>query len=107
MGELQMSDNSTENQNVTQEIGGVKIAWDDSDITSVYANIATATANREEFFLLFGTHQNWRGTPDADNTVNVKLSNRMVLSPFAAKRLALILQHSIVAYEEKFGKIGA
>ena len=89
----------------TQEVGGMKIAWDDSDIASEYANIATATANREEFFLLFGTHQNWRGN-EKDNLVNVKLSNRIVVSPFAAKRLMLILQHSLKVYEERFGKIG-
>ena len=89
----------------TQEIGGVKIVWDDSDIHSQYANIATATATREEFFLLFGTHQNWRGTEMKDQ-VNVKLSNRMVLSPFAAKRFMLVLQHSIKMYEDRFGKIG-
>lgn len=101
-----MDDKPAENVNVTQEIGGVKIAWDDSGMDSVYANIATATANREEFFLLFGTHQSWRSNPDT-NTLDVKLSNRIVLSPFAAKRLVLILQHSISAYEEKFGKIGS
>lgn len=89
----------------TQEIGGVKIAWDDSDIESQYANIATATANREEFFLLFGTHQNWRGD-EKEKTVNVKLSNRIVVSPFAAKRLSYILQHSIKVYEDRFGTIG-
>ena len=83
----------------------MKISWDDSDISSEYANIATATANREEFFLLFGTHQNWRGN-EKDNIVNVKLSNRIVLSPFAAKRLMLVLQHSIKVYEDKFGKVG-
>lgn len=88
-----------------QEIGGVKIAWDDSDINSQYANIATATANREEFFLLFGTHQNWRGD-ERENMVKVKLSNRLVMSPFTAKRFMLVLQHSINAYESKFGKIG-
>lgn len=101
-----MSDEQNDNSKVTQEVGGVQIEWDDSDITSVYANIATATANREEFFLLFGTHQNWHIQP-GDNTVNVKLSNRMVLSPFAAKRLALILNQSISAYETRFGKIGS
>lgn len=89
----------------TLDVGGIRVSWDDSDITSQYANIATATATREEFFLLFGTHQNWRGN-EKDSTVKVKLSNRIVLSPFAAKRLMLILQHSIGVYEAKFGKIG-
>lgn len=93
-----------ENSN-TQEIGGIRVTWDDSDISSQYANIATATANREEFFLLFGTHQNWRGN-ERDSAVKVKLSNRIVVSPFAAKRLMMVLQHSIAAYEAKFGRIG-
>lgn len=89
----------------TQKIGDVSITWDDSNISSEYANIATATANREEFFLLFGTHQNWRGNEES-NELKVKLSNRMVLSPFAAKRLNLVLQQCISVYEERFGVIG-
>lgn len=96
---------SDEKSEAVQDIGGIKVAWDDSDITSQYANIATATANREEFFLLFGTHQNWRGN-EAEGVVNVKLSNRMVLSPFAAKRMMMVLQHSIKVYEDRFGEIG-
>ena len=96
---------SEEETTTTQQVGGVTINWDDSDISSQYANIATATANREEFFLLFGTHQNWRGNEKTD-TINVKLSNRIVLSPFAAKRLMMVLQHSLSVYESKFSKIG-
>ncbi|MGB0902133.1 DUF3467 domain-containing protein [Halocynthiibacter sp.] len=81
------------------------INWDDSEMQSVYANIGTATANREEFFLLFGTHQHWRGTAEETTSVDVKLGNRIVMSPFAAKRLAVILSQSIAAYEGQFGKI--
>ena len=83
----------------------VSIQWDDSEMESVYANVGTATANREEFFLLFGTHKNWRGTAPTDGAVDVKISKRMVMSPFAAKRLALILSQSLDAYEKQFGKI--
>ncbi len=83
----------------------VSIQWDDSAMESVYANVATATANREEFFLLFGTHKNWRGTQPANGEVDVSLSKRMVMSPFAAKRLAVILNQSIDVYEKQFGKI--
>jgi hypothetical protein len=86
-------------------LNGVKINWDDSDMQSAYANIGTATANREEFFLLFGTHQHWRGTREETDEVTVKLAHRMVMSPFAAKRLALILTQSLKAYEDQFGKI--
>lgn len=89
----------------TSTVNGVTVEWDDSKMESVYANIATATANREEFFLLFGTHQNWRGAVAETNAVEVSLSQRMVMNPFAAKRLSLILQQSIKAYEDQFGDI--
>ncbi|HSG37409.1 MAG TPA: DUF3467 domain-containing protein [Paracoccaceae bacterium] len=92
-------------QGTPSAINGVKINWDDSEMQSLYANIGTATANREEFFLLFGTHQHWRGTREETEEVGVKLANRIVMSPFAAKRLALILSQSIKAYEDQFGKI--
>jgi len=86
------------------KFGDVTLTWDDSKVESNYANIATATASREEFFLLFGTHQNWQGRP-GDGRVTVRLSDRMILSPFAAKRLALVLSQTVAAYEERFGTI--
>lgn len=88
-----------------ETLGGVNINWNDAEMVSTYANIGTATANREEFFLLFGTHQHWRGTVQEKTSLDVKLSQRIVMSPFAAKRLALILSQSIKAYEDQFGKI--
>lgn len=99
-----MSD-TPENTTQNQTINGVSINWDDSSMESLYANIGTATANREEFFLLFGTHQHWRGTVKEKSAVDVKLSQRIVMSPYAAKRLAAILAQSIKAYEQQFGKI--
>lgn len=88
-----------------QAVDGISIDWDDSGMESLYANIGTATANREEFFLLFGTHQNWRGSAADKKDLKVQLSKRIVMSPFAAKRLALILTQSINVYEKQFGKI--
>lgn len=85
-------------------VEGMKVNWDDSDINSAYANIATATATKEEFFLLFGLHQNWKGMPE-NGELDVKLTNRMVLNPHAAKRLATVLARSIKVYEERFGPI--
>lgn len=86
-------------------VNGKTINWHDANMESLYANIATATANREEFFLLFGTHQNWRGSQSERQAIDVELSKRIVMSPFAAKRLSLILAHSIKAYEDQFGRI--
>ena len=100
-----MSDSDKIGTGTPQSLGGVNITWDDADMESTYANIGTATANREEFFLLFGTHQHWRGTVEEKKEIEVKLSERIVMSPFAAKRLAVILTQSIKAYEDQFGKI--
>lgn len=84
---------------------GITVTWHDEKMSSTYANIATATANREEFFVLFGTHQNWRGNTSEAREIDVDLSHRIVMSPFAAKRLAAVLGASLKAYEEQFGKI--
>lgn len=86
-------------------INGMSINWIDDKMESLYSNVGTATANREEFFLLFGTHQNWRGNEAESKTVDVELSKRIVMSPFAAKRLSVILQHALRAYEEQFGEV--
>jgi len=102
-----MSDTTEDTQNSTvadTEPNDVSVEWDDSEIASSYANIATATATQEEFFLLFGVHQNWKGLP-ADGKLNVKLNDRIVLNPHAAKRLATVLVRSIKMYEDRFGKI--
>ena len=37
--------------------------------------------------------------------VRVKLSNRIILSPFAAKRLAMLLDSVVKQYETRFGGI--
>lgn len=90
------------------QVGGVNIDWDDAEMQSVYANIGTATANREEFFLLFGMHRNWRGAAQGaggERQIDVSLSHRVVMSPFAAKRLAIVLQQSLKVYEDQFGAI--
>lgn len=89
----------------TADFNGVKINWDDSQMESVYSNIGTATANREEFFLLLGVHQNWRGNATDSKTLDVQLSKRVVMSPFAAKRLSVVLQQSLKVYEDQFGEI--
>lgn len=96
-----MSDGTS---NAQEKLDVAKIDWDDSMIESAYANIATATATREEFFLLFGLHQNWNGLPE-DGQLKVKLTNRMVLNPHAAKRLSIMLTQALTVYEKRFGEI--
>ena len=68
---------------------GKKIRWDDAAMQTAYANVVNVTSTREEMMLLFGTNQTSAvGTP---NEIVVQLTHRMILNPFAAKRLQVIL----------------
>lgn len=81
-----------------------KVNWDDSQMTTSYANVVNAASTREEVILLFGTNQSWKGV---EKEVDVHLSNRIILNPYAAKRLALLLGGVVAQHEKRFGPLGA
>ena len=79
-----------------------RIVWDDSNMRSVYANVSNVAGTREEIVLLFGMNQAWHA---GQKEVKVQLTDRVVLSPFAAKRLSILLSNVLADYEKKFGKL--
>jgi len=78
------------------------VSWDDSKMTSTYANVANVSSTREEVTLLFGTNQTWH---TGQQQLTVLLNNRVILNPFAAKRLSVVLNNVISEYESRFGKL--
>ena len=80
-----------------------RVVWDDSAMSSSFANVVNVLATREEMTLLFGTNQTWNATGSEE--LVVRLSDRIVLSPFAAKRLSLLLDRRVKEYEQAFGKL--
>jgi hypothetical protein len=81
---------------------GTRIKWDDSAMKSSYANVCNVTSTREEVVLLFGMNQAWnRGQKE----VTIQLTDRIVVSPYAAKRLSLLLQGVVNEYEKRFGTL--
>lgn len=79
---------------------GTRIKWDDSGMKSSYANVCNVTSTREEVVMLFGINQAWnRGQKE----VTIQLTDRIIVSPFAAKRLALLLDGVVKEYEKRFG----
>jgi hypothetical protein len=81
---------------------GMKIRWDDSQMKSAYANVCNVSSTREEVVLMFGVNQAWqRGQAE----VVIQLTDRLILSPFAAKRLSLLLQGVMREYETRFGDL--
>ena len=76
------------------------VRWEDEGMTTSYANVANATSSREEVILLFGVNQAWHGGQDS---VDINLSDRVVLSPFAAKRLHMMLTGTLQNFDARFG----
>ena len=85
-----------------RDIASMKIKWDDSNMKSSYANVCNVTSTREEVVMLFGMNQAWnRGQKE----VTIELNNRIVISPYAAKRLSLLLGGVVKEYESRFGPL--
>lgn len=77
------------------------VNWDDTHMKTAYANVVNAASTREEVTLFFGTNQTWN--PVGAKEFNVRLSDRIVLSPYAAKRLWTLLGVILQEYEKRFG----
>ena len=84
----------------TRPSTGPTVKLDDTGITNAYANVCNVSSSREEVVLVFGLNNAWER--DASE-VRVKLNSRVILSPFAAKRLALLLNSVVQQYEARFG----
>ncbi len=82
--------------------GGLSVRWDDSNMRSQYSNVCHVTGTREEIILLFGVHQAWQS---GAKEVKVQLQDRIILSPYAAKRLDLLLNRAIREYENRYGPL--
>lgn len=79
-----------------------KLKWDDTLMKSSYANVCNVASTREEVVLLFGMHQAWQG---GQKEVTVQLTDRIVLNPFAAKRLAALLNNVLKGHEARYGTL--
>lgn len=90
---------STEEKQVPQL---PQIVWDDSRMQTSYANVCNVLGTREEIMLLFGANQAWQ---QEQKEVKVALSNRIVLNPFAAKRLMTMLEMGLKEYETRYGEL--
>ena len=86
-------------ENTSQQL---KVRWENASIPSVYSNVCNVAGTREEIVLLFGMNQAFNAT---ENEMTIQLSNRIIVSPFVAKRLALLLNNVVTDYESKYGAL--
>jgi hypothetical protein len=97
-----MATKTPETTEIRGDTAGMKIKWDDSNMKSAYANVCNVTSTREEVVMLFGMNQAWnRGQKE----VTIQLTDRIVISPYAAKRLSMLLGSVVAEYEKRFGTL--
>jgi len=91
---------STPNQQIPS--AGQPMRLNTSNLKSTYCNMCNANSTREEVVLNFGVNQNWdRG----QGNLEVALEHRIILSPFAAKRLVQMLGKLMDEYEGRYGRL--
>lgn len=82
-----------------------QLVWDDAKMATHFANVVNIQSTREQVDLFFGTNQTWNASNE--RTLSIELSNRIILSPFAAKRLSVALAGVLREYEARYGTLDA
>jgi Protein of unknown function (DUF3467) len=80
-----------------------QLRWDDQKMATSFANVVNIQSTREQVDLFFGTNQTWNAANE--KTLTIELSNRIILSPFAAKRLSVALNGVMREYESRYGQL--
>ena len=79
------------------------VQWIDKNMATHFANVVNVQSTREQVDLFFGTNQTWN--VGGGGQVAVDLSNRIILTPFAAKRLWTVLGGVLREYETRHGNL--
>ena len=95
-----MSEQTPDQQPETPSMPRVK--WHVEQLKSSYVNFANANSTQEEVVINFGMNNNWDRMA---NEVDIELTHRVVMSPFAAKRLAELLNKLVTQYESRYGAL--
>jgi hypothetical protein len=97
--ERMSDDQSSAAANATRQ---QKVRFDNTNSKSTYCNVCNASSTREEVVLNFGVNKTWdQGT----NELEVQLEHRIILSPYAAKRLHDMLGQLLGEHEQRYGKL--
>ena len=77
------------------------VVWDDSRMVTHFANVVNIQSTLEQVDLFFGTNKTWNIANERH--VKVELTDRVILGPFAAKRLWMALGNVLKEYETRYG----
>ncbi len=79
-----------------------RIRLDESNAKLSYANFFNVSSTREETALLFGMIQ---VSAKPGEEIVIQVSDRVILTPHAAKRLHAMLGQVVTQYESRFGRL--
>lgn len=85
------------------DLRSTSLQWNDKDMATNFANVVNVQSTREQVDLFFGLNRTWNAT--GDGQVTVDLANRIILTPFAAKRLWTVLGSVLREYEARHGAL--
>jgi hypothetical protein len=84
----------------------VQVRVDESKMVTCYANAFGTNGTDEEIMIDFGTRSTVQPqTPGGSPSILFQSSQRVVMSYYSAKRLAIALGQAIRGYEQQFGEL--
>ena len=79
------------------------VQWNKDEMATSFSNVVNIQGTREQIEFFFGISRSWDA--ETDGPMQVDLSNRVILTPYAAKRLHLILTGVLREYEARHGTL--
>jgi hypothetical protein len=101
MTEATESASQTEREAAGSPVPPNQLRVDTSELKSSYCNVCNVNSTREEVVLNFGVNHDWERAQGGA----VKLHHRIILSPYAAKRVAVLLNKLVQDYESRYGTL--
>jgi len=77
------------------------VVWNDDAMQTSFANVVNVQGTREQIEFFFGTNRTWNA--GSSGPVQVDLTNRLIMTPYATKRLHQILTGVLREYESRHG----
>lgn len=94
---------SNEEQSIpSSENQQIRLQLDESQVDASYANLCFVSSTPEEVILDFALNKN---PLNRAGDYNIRISQRLVLTPYTAKRLASLLSSTIQRHEQHFGPL--
>jgi hypothetical protein len=85
------------------DAAAARVRYNIADLKSAYANVCNVTSTQEEVVLNFGINQEWERGQQKE--LEIQLKNRIILNPFVAKRLSIMLSKLCGEYEGRYGEL--